>query len=29
MLQTLEWTLPDSVYDPYDYELNKDTDFKN
>jgi len=28
VLQTLERTLPDSVYDPYDYELNKDTDFK-
>lgn len=28
VLQTLKWTLPDSVYDPYDYELAKDTDFK-
>ena len=28
VLETLEWTLPDSVYAPYDYELNKDTDFK-
>lgn len=28
VLQTLEWTLPDSVYDPYDYSLTKDTDFK-
>ena len=28
VLQTLERTLPDSVYDPYNYELNKDTDFK-
>lgn len=28
VLQTLEWTLPDSIYDPYDYELNKDTNFK-
>lgn len=28
VLETLEWTLPDSAYAPYDYELNKDTDFK-
>ncbi|ENV89404.1 hypothetical protein P7L54_18475 [Acinetobacter bereziniae] len=28
ILQSLEWTLPDSIYDPYNYELAIDTDFK-
>jgi hypothetical protein len=28
VLQTLEWTLPDSIYDPYDYKLDEKTNFK-